>query len=463
MHRIPVAPPGPRASFLGWMLQLEAKVKTPTVRIVFSFVVLGIYWLFRALYSPFENLIRQQAGLGQFSNDPVQVGLSLVFSQHNMVVEIAAWVVFIVLVIVWLPWVAKALANSKSDMALWFLLTIGATVALTTACGPYKGTTVVQVSPNQTAFLLPSQGDTTQQVKFNSIEFLRSRKQVAAKIIEISYRQHQVGRMNWEYDFVPNQILILVDRKPVSRQWTFSKETGTANKNEAIALESQESIGFHHGVVVNAVIEEDDTETFLYYYGGAGKLADASKTGVLLTVGLDEVMDQFVRTWVANKLYAEFKALPLSEGQIKAAEIFKNVEIEAKANFKLYGITILDMGGVEGLVYDNAKVQESIDQKFQAAAQATAQAINNTKDIEQANARATITTRDVTAQTQAYGISGQQLGQFIVNKSLADKSKGEVPQVLVVTGDGTQTMPFPFPFFFNPNQITPTATPSSTR
>ena len=316
-----------------------------------------------------------------------------------------------------------------------------------------------------TAFLLPAQGDTTDQAKFDSVEYLKT-NQVAAKIVEISYREHKTGRTYLNIDFVPNQILVLVDRKPASRQWTYSEETGTDTGNQAIALESRESIGFYHGVVVNAVIEEKDAATFLYYYGGTGVPGDVAVTGIQLSVGLDQVMDSFVRTWVADQLYGEFKALSLEEAQIEAGNIFDRVQDRAKENFIKYGITILDLGGTEGLVYDSDAVQDTIDQKFQVAAQATAQAITNQKNIDQANAQATVTVLQANAEAEALQVTGEQLAQYpsLVNKMLAEKSTGEVPQVLVMqnTNDGTTTMPFPFWFYYPPTQTAPTADASAT-
>jgi hypothetical protein len=322
---------------------------------------------------------------------------------------------------------------------------------------------VVKINPNQTAFMLPAVGDITAQAKFGSVDFLQ-KNQVASKIVEISYREHKFGRMYWDIDFVPNQILILVDRTPISRQWTYSKETGSNPSNQAIALESQESIGFSHGVVANAVILEEDAATFLYYYGGAGVLGDP-KSGVQLTVGLDQVMDNFVRTWVADKLYTAFKALPLAECQTQAGAIFTNLAEEAVPYFKQYGITILSLGGIEGLVYDDQKVQDTINEKFNVASQATAQAITNEKNINMGMAQATQTVVSAQAQAFAYQQQGEKLAQYpgLVNMELAKHSTGAVPGVLVNQGEQT-TMPFPFWFFYpTPSPATAvTPTPTST-
>ncbi len=421
-------------------------------RFILTGVLVAAYILFRVLYAPFDNLIRAQAGVGQLTDSIALTGIALWFSQHS-IVPVITWIFLGLVGLLWLPWFLKN--GSKSALSVLILLAFA--MPILSGCVPYKGSTVVEVGPNQTAFMLPAQGDTAEQAKFNSAQYLQE-KEVAAKIVEITFRPHKTGRMYWSVDFVPNNILILVDRKPVSRQWTYNKETGTSDTNQAIALESQESIGFYHGVVVNAVIEEVDAATFLYYYGGAGIYGDPAQTGIQASVGLEQVMDSFVRTWVANKLYAEFKSRTLEQGQIDAAKIFAGIEESAKVNFKKYGVTILDLGGIEGLVYDSDSVQESIDQKFKASAVATAQAITNNMTIEKSSADAQAAVNKAEGEAKAMQMTGEQLARYpsIVNKILAEASTGQVPQVLVIQDSGTMTGTVPFPFwFFYPQPTSP--------
>jgi hypothetical protein len=433
----------------------------PVIRIVWSILLIALLGIAYNLYLPLKNIAQAQAGVRQLSNNPFLVGWSLWFAQHNVVGSLLVFIGLVVLALIWIPWllrVRKARLGSTSLLAVILLSMI------LSACAPYKGTTVVQIQTNQTAFMLPAQGNTTDQAKFGSIDFLRSHK-VASKVVEITYRQHQIGRTYMDVDFVPNELLFLVDRTPVNRQYTYSKETGTENKNQAVALESKESIGFHHGITISAVIEEADTPTFLYYYGGSGK-QEGLPTGVTASIGLEQVVDEFVYTWVSQQLYAEFKSRTLAEDQNDAAQIFQEVEARAKENFKQYGISIISLGGIEGLLYDNDEVQKAIDSKFNAASQATAQAVTNTKDIEQAGARATITVREAAAQAEALQMTGEKLAQYpgIVNKTLADKSTGQVPSVLVVqnTDNNTTTMPFPFWFYYpdGKNGAAPTMVPT---
>ncbi len=434
-------------------------------RIVTSIVLIALLVTGYSLYLPWKHIAQAQAGVHQLSNNPMLAGWALWFAQQDLAGGLLVLIGLAGLALIWLPWLLRTRRSrlgSRRPRGRGLLAILLLSLVLT-ACAPFKGTTVVQIQTNQTAFMLPAQGNTTDQAKFGSIDFLASHK-VASKVVEITYRAHQIGRTYMEIDFVPNELLFLVDRTPVNRQYTYAKDTGTADKNQAVALESKESIGFHHGITISALIEEADTPTFLYYYGGSGK-QEGLPTGVTASVGLDQVVDTFVYTWVSQQLYAEFKSRTLAEDQAAASQIFQAVEARAKENFKQYGITIISLGGIEGLIYDNEEVQKAIDSKFNAASQATAQAITNTKDVEQAGAQATITVREAAAQAEALQMTGEKLAQYpgIVNKTLADKSTGQVPEVLVVqSADSTATMPFPFWFYYpdGKSSETPAAAPT---
>lgn len=318
-----------------------------------------------------------------------------------------------------------------------------------------KGTTVVQILPNQTAFLLPAKGETSAQTSFDSAAYLDTKK-VASKIVEISYTKHDLGLSPNNFDWTPNELLVIVDRSPISRQWLKSGDATASAADAAIGLESKESIGFYHGVALNASIQEEDSATFLYWFGGSvAPNADSKTTGILYSVSLQNVIDTVVKSWVAKELYSEFKQYILADDQINAAAVFSRVEAKAKEFFKTYGITIISLGGVQGLVYDSKEVQDNIDKTFSAQSLATVQGIDNAKNIAKANADAQVLQINAEAQAKANQLIGDSLSKnpLIINKTLADKSVGAVPQVLVLQNDGTQ---LPFPFFYT----LPTATPT---
>lgn len=99
------------------------------------------------------------------------------------------------------------------------------------------------VDTSETAFLIPIEGDSTQQAKFQSVAFLEHAK-VAAKRVQITHRWNQTGRANDDGSWIADVRLVKVKRTPVTRLWTRDATTGTSLKNEAVHVESQESIGF---------------------------------------------------------------------------------------------------------------------------------------------------------------------------------------------------------------------------
>src|SRR5438270_602515 len=60
--------------------------------------------------------------------------------------------------------------------------------------------------------------------------------------------------------------LIKVARRPVTREWTKSHNTGTKPRDEAISAESRDSIGFSIGVGCTANIPEELAAMYLYSY-----------------------------------------------------------------------------------------------------------------------------------------------------------------------------------------------------
>ena len=123
-----------------------------------------------------------------------------------------------------------------------------------------------EVSNSETAFLVPLTGDTGKQTGFDSQKYLSDRK-VAVKRVQIPHEWVQTGRWSNDGKWVPTVRLIKVDRAPVTREWTAGRESGTSQKNEAIWIESQDSVGFTTGITCTARIPDDVAAVkFLFNY-----------------------------------------------------------------------------------------------------------------------------------------------------------------------------------------------------
>ena len=247
---------------------------------------------------------------------------------------------------------------------LFSLFAAVAVCTVLTGCGPYPAEHAVEVKNNETAFVVPLEGDTkAKQAQFMSIEYLEKAK-VATKRIIIPLRKRSLGRAWFDYEWIPLARVIVVDRAPVTCQWL---------EKNGIMVESLDSVGFTAGVNCTGMIKEEDAAKFLYYYPGNS---------------LSDVMNKNVKGFIQNVLAREFGSRNLSKCQQEKKDIVLGLSRELTAHFAQYGITISSVGIADGMSYDNAEVQKTIDAVFvnetrvkQAEQEREAQKIVNEKDL----------------------------------------------------------------------------------
>ncbi len=207
---------------------------------------------------------------------------------------------------------------------------------------------VIEIKPNETAFLIQMDGNSKNQKAFMSEEYLAENK-VASKRVVIPYVGVAGGGFRQK---VLAAKLITVDRTPVTREWTGSEKTGTTASNQAISVESKESIDFAVGVVMTASIPEQAAAQFLYHYAGTP---------------LSVVADTNIRGFVQAALSREFGSRDLDSARKEKAAIFQKVYQETKDAFADKGISIDTLGYSEGMTYADPAIQKSINETFEAA------------------------------------------------------------------------------------------------
>jgi len=207
---------------------------------------------------------------------------------------------------------------------------------------------VIEIKPNETAFLIQMDGNSKTQKAFMSEEYLSENK-VASKRVVIPYVGVPGGGFTQK---VLAAKLITVDRTPVTREWTRSDKTGTSASNQAISVESRESIDFTVGVVMTASIPEQTAAKFLYHYAGTP---------------LSTIADTNIRGFVQAALSREFGARDLDAARKEKALIFVKVYEETKAAFTAKGISIDNLGYSEGMTYADPAIQKSINETFEAS------------------------------------------------------------------------------------------------
>ena len=275
---------------------------------------------------------------------------------------------------------------------------------------PYNTPEFVTIEPHQTAFLIPLIGDTTAQASFESEEMLMQAK-VAAKEIEIPHRWVQTGRRHWKGEWRDTMTLIIVDRSPVTREWSSTDGVGTSAVNQAIYAESSESIGFSAGMNCSAQIySEEDAVKFLYCYNNKP---------------LSEIMDSEIRARVESKFVEECASRTLNEILIEKETIMNNVRDDVETYFAQRGITITVLGMKDGLEYDDTTIQKSINDKFSSEMKLTTQENENQRIISEAEAKG-----------EANRILSESITDEILMKQYYEKWDGVLPDVMTSTDNG---------------------------
>jgi hypothetical protein len=226
-------------------------------------------------------------------------------------------------------------------------------VMLLTGCiRPYDRPEYVEIDTADTGFLIPLEGDSTIQARFQSEDYLKQRK-IAAKRVQITHRWSQEGRMPGEGRWIPTVRLVKVNRSPVTREWTTFQTTTASGAiqraDRAIWIESADSVGFSMGFTCTAFIPEEDAARFLYWYP-SGSLSD--------------MMDHEVRARIQQAAAEVATKYPLDGLRSRKQEIADAVKRDVTNFFALRGVTITTVGMFGGMTYENPEIQKSIDATF---------------------------------------------------------------------------------------------------
>jgi len=278
---------------------------------------------------------------------------------------------------------------------------------------PYDRPEYAEIDTSETGFLIPLEGDSGVQAKFQSEEYLRALK-VAAKRVQITHRWSQEGRLPNSGQWIPLVRLIKVNRSPVTREWTADAASGTAARNQAIWIESADSVGFSMGFTCTAFIPEEQAAKFLYWY----------PTGSLAAVMDSEVRARMQQ--MAAEVAARYRLDLLRE---KKQEISDAVKKDITEFFAQRGVVITTVGMFGGMTYENAEIQKSIDntviaQQLKVVNQARfeAQQRDNDRVELEANAIAERARRIAAGDADAKRTAALAEAQSIreVNKALAE-------------------------------------------
>lgn len=320
------------------------------------------------------------------------------------------------------------------------LIVVALLSAVMTGCmGPAKVDRIVNAEPNERVFVTNLEGDSLNDQKVVSALASLQEDFVQSKRISIPQKQHDIGRTAGAYTWIPTVSVTKVVCEPLTCTWD--------SRQQALEVESLDSINFSLGATLTCRIEREDTPLFLYYFGA--KVDDTAEEGTLVYRGrsLKEIADSNIHSFCQARLSAKFAKVNLNEGKAQKAAFFDETFAEAAEYFKQQGITIDSFGSTKGLYYHNADIQTAINEKYvaemdieKAKNEFAAQTAKNETLVAQAIAKREAAEAYLQQKEAVIMQIALQIRQFDADTAaaMADKWDGQLPsQLLPASGSNS--------------------------
>lgn len=274
---------------------------------------------------------------------------------------------------------------------------------------PYNTPEFIEIQANQTAFLIPLVGDTSDQAVFES-EALLAETKVATKEVQIPKRWVQTGRRDYQGEYRNSAKLVLVDRSPQTREWTSDTNSGTSATNQGVTAKTKDGIKLTLNVNSTAQIDENMATKYLYFYN---------------TNPLSQIMDTEVKTMVHSNLIEQVSKYTLEELDVE--NIMIDLRKDVQDYFKGRGITVTALGFSSDPIYPT-DIQNSMNEKIKAQNNQEAQAIANKTAEDKAKSES------LQAKLQQETLTSQiKLKELDNQAKMIEKWDGKLP---VVQGGG---------------------------
>jgi len=251
------------------------------------------------------------------------------------------------------------------------LLLVAALVAACTlvGCSQYDTPEYVEIGNNETAYLVTLEG--SPQAKKNVSYSVDDLKQMelppTTKRVQIPHRWNKLGYWYRDGVWIPIVRVLVVNRTPETREWEAEAGKGTSKNNEALWIESSDSIEFSCSITCTAMIKPEDASMFLFYYPTtvSGK-SDVLGERALSRATLAPIMDGEIRGRIQSSAAEFCSGLAMTELRTKKKEMLLFVQEQTVAFFAERGISITNLGLGGGFVYRDQKIQDSINENFVA-------------------------------------------------------------------------------------------------
>lgn len=310
----------------------------------------------------------------------------------------------------------------KKKLALTLLLVL--MLSTMTGCfwKPYDKPEFVEIAPNETAFVIPLEGKTSDQGQFDSEQYLKD-NQVATKRIEVPHKWVQTGKWSNMGEYIDTVRVIVVDRSPVNREWFNDASRSTSGKSQGFTGESMDSIKFLIGLTATAKIMEDDTAKFLYQYSGKS---------------LAQVMDTEIRNKIGTILLETYGNMTMDDIRKSKDDVIEKVRNEAIPYFKQYGITLSNIGYVGDLEYVDPAVQKAINEAFNSEQEQKAVQIQNEtkRDIAENEKKIAEIEKETLSIRRSVLNETLKMRELELKEKWIEKWDGKLPQYQSGDGNG---------------------------
>lgn len=345
-------------------------------RILGSIVAVVVYWMISVLYTPHTILLTSKVAGQQFEDTDAGFVLTSYLYQLVSGVGVAFSLgLLVLLAVIWYKPIRQFLAT----LAIIGTLLTAVQPSLVWAYAETGNKTEVRgIESDETAFMIPNFGKTTDQTQYRSEAYLnRPDIKVPGKFVMIPHEKLSgtggssglAGALASDY-WVSTSTLIKVKRSPYSRTWVQKGRGTNATVDESFPCQTA---GGHNiskiGVAVGVSIDDAHAAKYLAYFGLKPVEGDTDDlktifTSVrfarLLTDVTDNVVHSQVQVFVCEDILKYADPLLAS---VAMKIIMDNVKTNTTAYLSNLGITLLFMGWADTWTFDD-EVQFAINQKF---------------------------------------------------------------------------------------------------
>ncbi len=176
----------------------------------------------------------------------------------------------------------------------------------------------------------------------------------------VPQRQRDTGRSWWQYEWIPTELIVVVDRAPATRNWT---DTAAQSGPKAIRLESLGEHRLHLSALRSRPAlrkktpRSTSTTSAVTSFNTKGeKVPYTPQGGEPYDPSLGRLLDTVIRGWIQQKLSHDLGSIPLKDTDAKLGSAIDACFIECRKVFKQQGITIQSLGLAAGLRFENAEI-----------------------------------------------------------------------------------------------------------